>query len=1491
MADILTLEKPSSGILSLEQWQPPMQYPSQVVEAAKAEDNLLLTPEYKAQNEVYNEVIESTPLDVVGFEGLLSDMQANGEDTASAATALADIADKNAEFNRLMQKGAALSYVDVQNAKDPTITANQFRIQYRAGMAAQRLTELAEQFNGGNGDAFLEFLDSWVYSSLQTVDPVEQYGRITGQGSEVTAMSQEWLSAVATMSDDQFDQFVNEKILALNTTTGMFEGGFGDIPEGMSEPAWKVMRELQALEGMGYVQGDVESSQLGAMVDLATADFGSVIAAGRYGVKALSQIGKSAVYRTRNAFGTDAATAAAIKLSPEGVPLNPRVAEDALPTAYAAPERAFSAPSATPVAKAVDGAPPVSQGALQSNWIYEKLLKSNAAGSFGMAGLRDDAPQWATARAQAVASANSTNIADIAIEHDGLVGTTATYTMVKEGGKSFTNFNNAKAMSATIPNSQIVSTKTGDIVTKPIKGDTYAIKWSERRAYDATAMDVSTLPHIGPLEVVPKWFGSNGLMSNPFFNDLIYSADAGGAKFKHEIEEFIVKPFGKLNNEEQGAFSSIITSIQDNGKRNTWLGSAEFVSEYTALTGKAPSEEVIKVYEDAVAASDASWFIQADRALQELAARGHLVVKLGDKGKEIEEIIYPLKPKAVIDGKVMNASTGAMIDPSAVPEGALVYKFKEGKKGRPRFAYNVVGKTRLPQHADALPYKAGGPRSNPHLPYFVGTMDGSWGTLIGTKTPKQALNTVESYNKVHNVFMSLKKEVDLSKPLDGLSAAEIKLLDDVVLANNKWNPNLETWEEFAKFLDGRGISIRDKAIMKERNAKLEVWEDFGEDMVMYKDLGSHVMYSRHDEHLLEYGGHRTYNPNPMQAINAQLNRTIDQAARVQWEQTHVESWAQAVHNAMKEGSDQVLQVDGYSAIFTGAVLARNITIKGNTRLANVLRREQSSIVRRLQALEGSTSESPIRHIRDAASYGSGWLMEAIYDKEWKWMEEWIVPALREVKDNTSGMALGTVFLLKMATPIQLLMQSASVIQTFARRPRSAFQAVFLTAHIREMARHKQGFKLLSALRQNLAKVAGLTDKQMDDLLEHFETSGRGFAKGTIVEDPQALPGLVNKKTKVGKALAIGVDKAVTWAKAPFYEGENISQTVSRITAYLETVRTYPSLDTKSKEFWGQVTRLDRSLNMNLNPGSASMMQKDPTVAVLTQFTSWMFRANETLFFDKALSLGERARFAVSLTVLWGAAGMGASNLIPDDWNENLKEFLKYGPIDSVLKEYAGITIGDRIALNIPSLFARAGLSVSDPIGAAPAVTIGADAASKVYSAFDHAVNGRGTMAAYSLGELVRAFKIIDDPVMAYTMIMDGERNTRSGQSLPANYTTTQAFFQAIGIRPIQVTEFNNLKYSSLARQQDRKFKAIDKATPIFKMAIKSGKEGNFEDAAFYIEQAAAVIDGYGMSPIYRTEAVQAAMSKAGMNLLSSTLLSAIDAGKGVDALNLAESLK
>lgn len=1489
------LEQQDSLFLGMEEWQPPIRPKAQINAKEEEEDiqyALGLTEaelaNQKKLQDISNERIDVGIISPVNFQGLLT--EALGDE--APLDALMGIGSKKTEYDAAIAKGDRLTAADIENAKDPLVSATLFRFQHRASRAQERLLDVAEQFEGGLADKVYEFLDQAVYDTYASFRDIGQ--GITGGGTEETTLTQEWLAAMTGMDDDEFDKWVDERIASL-------------ADRSTREPSWQVYRELRALESAGFIRYDQEWGLANSVLsgfDAATL--------GVAGVTKLGRIGKSLIGRLRSTAGTKAATAAAERIftgtdlvvrggldgeildeqlllenmsnrvtgttakttnrpftrPKSSFTIKPNIedaeiVEDIIPSAYASKARTVNV---TP--------PPVSNGAIKFAQNFQNIkasfLKREARGSFGMTGRFQAASQWAEEFGREVAKANSTKVIDFDIADEGLQNFKATWRLGKDGGKPFETFDAASAIASKIPNARVIDTRTGKVVANDTGSKQFAIQFDQRYVGETRPLDMSQVKEVG---LIGRWFGSAGRGSNSFFNSLADASEFGGTIFREEVRGIFDK-FGALTNDEQRVLSDIITYLRDDAKVNTWYGTSEFMAQYKGATGQWPRAEVVRYYEDLVQASDFSWFVMASERLRYMAKRKSLMWKY----KNDEHVIYPVETKAT--SKAYNASTGQMVDPKDIPEGTQIYKLAQPKKGWPQFVFNTMGQTRLPELVDAFPYNSGGPRLNPEIQYFVGTAEDGWATALGAKTRKQAEQAVKEINNINAAFMSVFRGKVPENPLAGLTKAETNILNNAIKANRTWKPDLETITDYVEFMKGRGLSIANQVIFKERNAKVETFIEFADDFFIGKDLSALVSYSRHDMALIEFGGERAANPDPVMSIVNQFNSAIDEGARIQYKIEHLGAWAEALwrYSDPKNGGE-VLQIEGLGP-FTHENLARNVVIKGNTPLARKLRQEQSVIVRRLNMLDGSTSESPIfSSMRGTWDRAANALLEATYGLDNKWINNSKVAAgIRNLRDGTSGGLLSYGFFMKMASPIQLLLQGSMAIQITAVSPKNGFRGSMLSGFIREMARHPQAPSLFSGLKKNLAKAAGLTDKQMEDLIEHFSTSGRGYMRGAVVEDPNALPGV---RSKIGKV--------ADFVRIPYYAGENFAATVSRITAYLDVLERNPKLDPKSAGFWKMVQDRDRTLSFGLNRAQASMAQSDSIARVLTQWTSYFFRAFETVLFDKSLTKVERARLAASMTILWGYGGMGLSEYV-DFGDGEFDDFMKNGPIDYVLTETAGVSIGDRLAINIPDLIARGTGFFIDPKVNIPGATIVGETAMRGWSALSHFVQGRGQLGAYELARLIRINKLIDDGWMGYTMMMEDVRKSRTGTTLEGDFTSFQAFAQAMGLRPNEAVEFERVN-SILFKQTERRKRAIKYGTETFKFAIAAGEKGDWETFSEYVLDTAAILDSYDLSPMYRSDAVKAIIREASSDRVERVLNMYVRAGYDKEALSFMEGLE
>jgi hypothetical protein len=457
------------------------------------------------------------------------------------------------------------------------------------------------------------------------------------------------------------------------------------------------------------------------------------------------------------------------------------------------------------------------------NRFLEQFQKGWLAGSFGKAGWEDNAFSWASAKATAISQAAGTEVVNIGAITDDLAGTFRTeVTYGKMGATPFTSYNDAVKFSQRIPNSKVVESATGTPVTKGSVGYTYYV--TAATPVEIVAGKTNELKEslslfgrfFGSSSTIGNWFGTANRGIQDDLNNLAFQADFGGNKLQNFIQSELIPAYSKLNKENQGALTDIFHTMSDS-KRTTWLDQAEFSHEYQAITGKMPSREVIQVYELTVEASDAAYYFKATEHLRAMNSKNTLMFDA--KGKGFWEQVYPDKSARNTIGKVRNAKTGAVVDAHTLPPETVIYTYVEGKQGRVKSVYNVQGMTRLPTHSDALAYNAGGPRSNPYVTHFIGTVNdvntatgkgSSWGTLIGAKSEKESISAVKEVNKIQSGASILKTKgitLDPANPYNGLTAAEGQALDNLVAANNTWMPQLTNWKDYVEFLSGRGVSL------------------------------------------------------------------------------------------------------------------------------------------------------------------------------------------------------------------------------------------------------------------------------------------------------------------------------------------------------------------------------------------------------------------------------------------------------------------------------------------------------------------------------------------------------------------------------------------------------------------------------------------------------------------------------------------------------------
>jgi hypothetical protein len=605
----------------------------------------------------------------------------------------------------------------------------------------------------------------------------------------------------------------------------------------------------------------------------------------------------------------------------------------------------------------------------------------------------------------------------------------------------------------------------------------------------------------------------------------------------------------------------------------------------------------------------------------------------------------------------------------------------------------------------------------------------------------------------------------------------------------------------------------------------------------------YTSYSRHDIVLREFGGDLTSNPDPVLAVANQFNSMINRAAQTQYRMEATSSWVKAVENAAQNGDISKPTISLRPMTDEGKV--RDFVIEGNTKAAIKLRNEQDVILRRLNMYDGFAPQ-----FADGVNKINGSAFETIYNKN-KTLGNVYQNYVGKSVDNASSTLMSLGFFQKMADPSQLILQGAHITTIASVSPVNGAKGVVLAGFIRQAARESNP-AIWSAIEGKLAKFAGLTPEQNKALLEHIFDSGRGYMRGAIVEDTADAVTPNTILSKIGNIVRI-----------PYYAGENFQSTVSRITAYLDTVKKFPDLDTKSPKFLNEVQARDRTISFAMNSAQKSLAQSGAVSKVLTQWSAYPIRALETIFFGD-LTVAEKTRFVGAQALMFGFAGLGLYSVgekLSEVFPEEMRDFIIKGLGDTMLSETIGIELGGRMGLDFFSLMERASsVFVDNGQSPVPAFKIAGDTAGSALSAIMNFGTGRWDMMSHDLETLVRAWKIIDNPVMAYEMMMSDVRRTRTGAITEGPFTTSQEVFQALGFSPSQTIDEQNIRSLTFDIKKKQQV-AIDKALPYTKEAFDQIKNGNIAAGISLLKDVDAVLQGYGLSGLSLREAKDQIFSK------------------------------
>lgn len=722
-----------------------------------------------------------------------------------------------------------------------------------------------------------------------------------------------------------------------------------------------------------------------------------------------------------------------------------------------------------------------------------------------------------------------------------------------------------------------------------------------------------------------------------------------------------LRVFGlKLREGEEGKVNHILMELQSDpnfSMRKEPYSRQEFASRFEELYGKEPRKEVLDFYEETVRLNDVDYHIQASALRQEAVDNGETMLKLG-------ETWFRSKPVTGLadDTPIYYADSSKMQKLSDFKEGTIIYEVMDAayKVGDKNIRYVAANKpiTRRLYNTDVLAYNAGGHRrytdvTGMFLKQNRDDLVAAGGipmprkpiTFMAVRTEREAMEVADSWNNIAKAVR------DGSDDIDG-----------VIQANNKWNLNIETYDDLVKFADTHGLDIKADINFAPDGEPLigEASQSIAQKFAGSSTVGEQFRKNFRDSRsrgsapLIGYGGENLNILEPSKAINRGFTRTLTQRGDSNYLFNAINGWLKAAKK-----NDAILNADEIAGLGPKQAMMK-AELRTGTKAGKALATERDTIKRRMSTMSAQVAaERSI--MRSFADF--------LYEKDKKKMAQ--MADWASGKDPAGFMrALAFHTKLGLFAIDQIYVQASQMINVIGITQatlgvdgaiRGALGAAPLRLSLIE--------EMPKASRQRIANLqaafTGIDPQDFLDLSDWVRRTGRNVVDHTVVEENNL--GVFARGNRVLNA-----------GQAPFNEGELIARMSAATTSFLERKAKYKVVDLTDERTTRELIQRQDILTASMTSSSSAPWQRS-LWAVPLQFTTYHVRMMEQIFTNRILTPKERVRLGMTHFLAYGAAGVPAVGFIQDrlahneqiDPNNPMYDVVRYGAMDAILSTITG----------------------------------------------------------------------------------------------------------------------------------------------------------------------------------------------------------------------------
>lgn len=903
-----------------------------------------------------------------------------------------------------------------------------------------------------------------------------------------------------------------------------------------------------------------------------------------------------------------------------------------------------------------------------------------------------------------------------------------------------------------------------------------------------------------------RLLGSAALRDNERLTSLAQRAEGGRNAIKNIVRPY-ENSFKALDSKALFTVRRVAKELRDGADswRRERYTDEEFKQKYKQFhpEGKEATKKELDAYHSEIELAETDWVLKATKQLQVHISKGYT------RSVQINNDVFVPAKRLTRDQVPADAIVKDLDSPlfgtlkeiaddlgDDLPVWKLDKRLVTGEEYviRPR-------SSRVIEPEDVFGYNPTGSRMNETAKYFV---------VIGAKEGGGRLRALLTAFSDKDATLAVKQ---LQTIRDAINKGA-KNIDEIINANNDWNPSIQTKAQFEDlalkegWIKNKGDIFEGAISKKERDQKVDAGEIDSPDIWTNSTIKDYVDNDmrRRDKVLLDFGGGRASNVDPISSTLSQFSQSSFAYSNRVYTQSAMVGWVKTAQELKKDYFPPGISKSDYATLFKEAKIVGNSP-------TDIRMRELRNITLRRLNMQDDASEALERLGGELSEYIFGVSKKAGLKAGLK----------TNVGDPTNTLLkIGFQSAFGFFNVSQFFMQAMHATTVMAIAGRNGLKGAGMVLGQRGLLQvtdpkaYKEGVN-------RFAKNFDLKPEEAEDLFEYIRTSGRNIVGADTAEagtgvgywisnwggDNMSYSSLKGKAENVSNSVSKGLDLGL----APFKQGERLSRLTAINTAYLEFKAANPGVSAMSELGRSWIGKREQALLFNMGTVDRAMVQSSLMKAP-TQWLAYSLRSMESVFVGRGLEKGERFRLFLALAPFYGLAGFGLQNSaeyiaealdVPPD--SALVTGLKYGMLDALsevlLGTGQGIGFGQRLApigafLDTYKKIVDEGTLTT--LGG-PSGEIVGGIASAFFDTLGDLWSGNSVMLTEDLIKVLRQPSGIDNFAKGIGAFNNGYYRSKNGVVAPGTMGTSESIALLFGFTPLSTVDWYNTKNSVYANNK------------------------------------------------------------------------------------------